>query len=794
MRRALRIFKWGVFAITAILIAALGIVLFVLFFPKQAWILASPYILPKDVSITAQNIEWRIDRLHLDEVRWHLALDGLVIDRKTPRWHVPVQRLVLDTDIRFFQFSPFRFHPDIHIENLEIDAAKSARIHLPSSRASKNRGSPLEQISRAFALSRKAGAFVSVDRLIIQFARIDIQPDTGLAYRLRGRIQKLKTEDRVLTKVHVENALDPAMHLDLSGVWRQPVKANNYLFLNAQVGFAGHGLQTDRAELTGRWQPKVLSIHIDARKTDLPTHLRLQNFTAQLSVQNSHLDVEASGRLAGLPKPLDQPTEFHLQAQVPLSRQGGLADGVSHIHVATSLPAFFIRSRFKSAIERQCRCRIPKALDATAEARVQLKTLLDGTDAPALARVQIRLQPIHNSIFNLDMGADLDVGRQNSRWTFRPFVDTSLTIARFQQMKNLLHTEGVFIPAPFDVLDGRIHLQAHGDLRRTTKTGRTVYIFPVEGDVQLASKTQKVRLSAQTDIQFDPRSSEVNMRVHVDIHDLDLNLPPLRPFGGFVPLIPDRRFIQNPPSGSPRGRTKKFKLALSLDVTSDRPDSIRLSSEYAKPYIPLSLRIDDTPAHSLSGLLTVSPFELHFFRRVTYVESFLLHLGAVDGGAYPIQGRLRFDRDPYQIHMIISGTTAAPQVRFESHPYLDKNDIISMLIYGRLSEELVTADAETVGGVQAAIADRAIGLIGLWAFATTPIQNFSYNPVTKIYTATLSLGKGLTATIGTNWEQTTQLEVRKRLSRRWVLTASWQPSTDETSSGGKVILEWERRF
>ena len=129
-----------------------------------------------------------------------------------------------------------------------------------------------------------------------------------------------------------------------------------------------------------------------------------------------------------------------------------------------------------------------------------------------------------------------------------------------------------------------------------------------------------------------------------------------------------------------------------------------------------------------------------------------------------------------------------------SDPYLPESEIISVLLYDRTSNELVSADAETAGSVQAAVADRAIGLFGLWAFASTPIKSFSYNPATKEYSATVAVSDTATAGIGTNWESAAHLELRQRVSERWVITATWTPATQEEAQSTKLILQWEKRY
>ena len=51
----------------------------------------------------------------------------------------------------------------------------------------------------------------------------------------------------------------------------------------------------------------------------------------------------------------------------------------------------------------------------------------------------------------------------------------------------------------------------------------------------------------------------------------------------------------------------------------------------------------------------------------------------------------------------------------------------------------VDLEVGPAGNVEAAVVDRAVGLIGIWTFASTPIKGFSYNPVTKVYTATVAV-------------------------------------------------------
>src|SRR5262249_54500023 len=162
------------------------------------------------------------------------------------------------------------------------------------------------------------------------------------------------------------------------------------------------------------------------------------------------------------------------------------------------------------------------------------------------------------------------------------------------------------------------------------------------------------------------------------------------------------------------------------------------------------------------------PFDLIYLHRTMHIDQLRVILDDRESADYAIDGLLRIAATQYKITIAISGSLRSPLIKLSSEPGLSRSDIISVLLYDRTSDQLVSADRETVGSFESAISDRAIGLLGLWVFASTPIRSFSYNSLTKVYSATVRLSEGTTASIGTNWEEAAQLEVRKRVTRRWV--------------------------
>lgn len=235
-----------------------------------------------------------------------------------------------------------------------------------------------------------------------------------------------------------------------------------------------------------------------------------------------------------------------------------------------------------------------------------------------------------------------------------------------------------------------------------------------------------------------------------------------------------------------------MRVEIAMHVRSSKEDSIQLLYPLAHPSIPLSLSLDYKSGSPVTGEINLSSFGIEYLRRRSQVERFKFSINH-PAGVFPVDARMRVDQFPYKIYIDILGNLKSPQVVLSSDPYLDRSDIISVLIYGRPSDQLVSGDAKTVGSFDAAMADRAIGLVGLWALSSTPIQSFSYNQLSQQYSAQLKLSDDTSLSVGTNWEQAASLEVQKRLSDHWMIDASLEP-TEEEQQTRKLRLQWEDRF
>ncbi len=346
------------------------------------------------------------------------------------------------------------------------------------------------------------------------------------------------------------------------------------------------------------------------------------------------------------------------------------------------------------------------------------------------------------------------------------------------------------VPAPFSTLDGWIDFNAKSPIAVKSIEGMFSSISArAKLKTDLTSNRQHVKFESEVEIGASADFKNIDVDVLAQIDDLIIELPPLNPASGLPRLVRDQR-IQLVPKEQPNANA--FKLTFGFRVETRKKAAIKLLFPMAKPYIPITVKYLNEKG-SGEGYVQIEPFDVVYMRRKLSVDSLRLNLDETNDGAFPIDGKFHVKQTEYKVFIRVTGTTLAPKIDLSSEPYLDRADIISVLLFDRTQDQLVGNDAETSGNVQAAMADRAIGLFGLWAFAATPIRSFSYNAVTKVYSATIVLGDGLTAGIGTSLDEYTAFEIRKRLSKRWAIAATWVPA-DQTDDTGQVVLQWEKRF
>jgi hypothetical protein len=765
----LKVLKRTVYSIlgllSALFIICAALLTWAFYHPERTWKLVEHQLLPADLQVSWTSMNWQLEWVGF--LKWNISADtqDLKVQKGRPAFVVPIE-------LAHLNFTVAVLDRVLNLNELNLKFAEGGYFTAEPKRADAPADNPFDTLKTALNQLKNSKYVKQLRLLNVEIGDFEIRGASTFAIALRANNSQRASEFQYSLNVTPKTE---TWRLGSTGRFEPRLIDSRYPFLTAEMQFLSSRL-TVKSELTANYNDRhvqILShpqIVIENKKKKIRVSSEIDG-----RIDSRQVKIEFQSNVNGLPAPFLQ-TRFQGEVTAPV---GGEADSKSSISffVTTPLKLFFIDSKMRPPLEKSCHCSIPEVISAE----------LKGKYWPASrqAKLALELDSLTNRLFSLDFAANADVEFKNGEWNFSPELDSKMIIHSFAGLRNFLNARGVMVPAPLDVLDGAIELNAQGPVI----VGDLFTATSVQAAAVLKSKNQRVRLRTTTMFKLSRDFKKLDVGLKAVIDELQLELPPIDPVRGIPKLTRDRRFLRLPKDVE----SKKFKVVFTFDIETSKSNSIQLLTKLAKPYIPVGLRVYQSQPHGVAGFIATDPFEIHYLRRVAKVDVMRIDLKPVGPQDYPLQGRLYVDQTNYRVLINISGTTRAPRIDLSSDPYLPKADIISVLLYDRTSDQLVTGDLETVGSVEAALADRAIGLFGLWLFATTPIRSFSYNAITKVYSATLLLANGLTLGVGTNWEQTTYVEVRKRLTRRWILTATWRPEEDDESAGN-LVLQWEKRF
>ena len=118
------------------------------------------------------------------------------------------------------------------------------------------------------------------------------------------------------------------------------------------------------------------------------------------------------------------------------------------------------------------------------------------------------------------------------------------------------------------------------------------------------------------------------------------------------------------------------------------------------------------------------------------------------------------------------------------------------LLRGRSLAELDAEESTSIGETRAALADQALGLLSLYALASTPIQSVGYDPATGQVLVKLRIGEGTSLNLGSQWGGAQGIGIRRRLSQRWSIRTELNPPIGAESRGSvfSAVLEWGYRY
>lgn len=408
------------------------------------------------------------------------------------------------------------------------------------------------------------------------------------------------------------------------------------------------------------------------------------------------------------------------------------------------------------------------------------------------AKIQIDASGAKSLTAKGTIEADFSPCKDGVALDVRPSSSLRFELSEYQDIVNALSRTQWAIPAPLNTLHGKVFLNAEGIQKEDSRI-----TFPISLQTELISKTQKLITEVKGSFRMGGclPNADYALDVDSDLKDVVLDLPPLT-LSEPPQLAPDPRIGSaakyEPPKETETAPAFPWRVKLSTRESS----VVRLRSNLtAKPIrlkTEMALASDAPPA----GYIQLLPLELELFRRTATVKNFRATLlkERSDQTLLDIEGLLNVEYPDYSVDIKISGSSKSPRVNLQSSPPLSQREIIALLLFGEVPAGLDFDKNESIQNMDAALAERSIGLASLYFFAKTPIQSVSYNPNTKGITVRVRLGdKTVISATGTG-SGPNRIGLRRRIGKNWAV--STELDLDETSQSTPMssFLEWFTRY
>ena len=413
---------------------------------------------------------------------------------------------------------------------------------------------------------------------------------------------------------------------------------------------------------------------------------------------------------------------------------------------------------------------------------------------------QVRLEATH-SLINGFVETDgefifknltaLEIAKVNTH------IKTDLSVPKIEIWEALLDRTKISIPSPLNALSGPALFRAEAAITDLSQ--------PMTGSAELSTdlKSNTQRLKTLTHLNFQTigpvsKLQGIDFRVSSDLQDIVIDAPPL---ALELPpqVLPDKRFILkdqakniqdlNTPKET-ESEKNPFLLTWDVKVKSSKP--IRINVNVLKRFVPISVDIHHTHDRGLEGFVSVDYFPVEIFKKkadIQYVKVVFNEGSDIPG----LDGLITYKNPEVDIKILILGNTQNPRIEFESKPELNRQQIVSVILFNKSLDELNEEEISSATNISRAMSDGALGLFSLIFLSSTPIQSVGYDPVSKSYTARLKIDDNTTFSMGSDFDSQRNFAVRRRLGGPWSLRTELRQTTD-SSDVVVTLIEWLKRF
>jgi len=340
---------------------------------------------------------------------------------------------------------------------------------------------------------------------------------------------------------------------------------------------------------------------------------------------------------------------------------------------------------------------------------------------------------------------------------------------------NIFENTPFAVPAPLNSLAGSLKL-------KTKEANNFKIPFDVEMNLD-KSKYNKLKLTAEGGVLLpEKKSDKTKVNLAILLKQLHLYLPKIDPIKG-IPSLGSTNIQKN---FTNKKSTEKPNVIFDLSLKSESDSTVRLYYYLFDPYLDFGVESNYGVKDGFKVYKKSSNTKLKYLKRTVYVDNIKIENKPKSKSTF-INSTFSYKQAGYNIKLKVIGTSEDPELLLSSEPSLPRQDIISLLIYSRKTSQISSFNKESVGGAEAAIADRTLGLFSIWAFASTPIETISYDPARKTYSAQVALPGDIKFTIGTDWEKVNSLQFYKRLGDSWLLVTSYEPDEIREDKGNFLL-------
>lgn len=332
-----------------------------------------------------------------------------------------------------------------------------------------------------------------------------------------------------------------------------------------------------------------------------------------------------------------------------------------------------------------------------------------------------------------------------------------------------------YIPRPLNALDGTLNLDLSTPFFWSSPDGPKGK-FALTTDLKSPSQVLNARLFVRADSS--------GWEFELVPSNIQLVAPP-------VSVIRSSRFT--PESRLSFKKQEKKGDSISPNWTLNATEGYPLSVVLPERNETVSFRGKLT-GPDLSGWLAAKPVNIDIVGRSARIRKF--RVSPLETGEWEIDGAISTDVAGYRVFMNLGGTSKSLQFSFDSKPPLAENQIIDLLLFGKLSNQLSQSESSMSRDFQTAAVEGAVNFMSLYFLSQTPLKGLRYNPLSKQLSISVEVGERnlLTLETETQGQAGTSLEWQRRLGGNWWFTTRVYSEDGIAPSEGQTFLEWIRQY